>query len=158
MLGRPPKKPGGKEADEVDTTTTMSCVTVSTYENRNKTITNNLEHWKVPSIVRIKNTRTETSTDREENEKKAHISVIKEDLGPCGVFDFMGDEIGTPYQQTHFMTGKEIRNKEDRKVHDIYMDAYQGYVPRKRKFVKPARKRKAPINKPKQFKFSANTN
>ena len=42
--------------------------------------------------------------------------------------------------------------------HDVYMDAYQDYVPRKRKIVKPARKWKAPTNKPKEFKFSANTN
>ena len=56
------------------------------------------------------------------------------------------------------MTGKEIRNTEDRKVHDVYMDAYQDYVPRKWKIVKPARKWEAPTNKPKEFRFSANTN
>ena len=73
MLSQPPKKPGGKEADEVDTTTTVSWVTASTRENINNTITNNLEHWKVPTIVRMKNVRTETSTDREENKKKGHM-------------------------------------------------------------------------------------
>ena len=36
VLSRPPKKPGGKEADEVDTTTTVSCVTASTCENKYK--------------------------------------------------------------------------------------------------------------------------
>ena len=55
----------GKEAYEMDTTTTMSWVTASTCENRNKTMTNNLEHWEVPN----------------------HIGVIKEDPGPCDVFD-----------------------------------------------------------------------
>ena len=86
VLSRPPKKPGEKEADEGDTTTTVSWVTASTYENINKTITNNLEHWKVPNIVLMENTRTETSTDREGNEKKAHIGVMKEYLEPCDVF------------------------------------------------------------------------
>ena len=56
------------------------------------------------------------------------------------------------------MTGKKIRNTEDRKVHGIYMDAYQDYVPRKQNIVKAARKWKAPTNEPKEFKFSANTN
>ena len=60
MLSRPPKKPKGKEADEVDTATTVSCVTVSTCENRNKTVTNSLEHWKVPNMhCANENTRTE---------------------------------------------------------------------------------------------------
>ena len=158
VLSRPPKKPGGKEADEVDTTTTVSCVTASTRENINNTMTNNLEHWKVPTIVRMENVRTETSTDRGENEKKGHMGVTKEDLEPCDVFDFEGDEIGTPYQQTYFTTGKEIRNIEGRKAHDTYMDGYQDYAPRKRKIAKAARKWKAPTNKPKDFKFSANTN
>ena len=44
MLSRPPKKARGQEADEVDTTTTVSCVTASTCENRNKTISNRPEH------------------------------------------------------------------------------------------------------------------
>ena len=76
MLIRPPKKPGGKEADKVDLATTVSWVTASTCENRNKTITNNLEQWKVPNIVQMENTRTETSTDCVENGKKVHIGTI----------------------------------------------------------------------------------
>ena len=56
------------------------------------------------------------------------------------------------------MPGKEIRNIEDRNVHDFYMDACQDYGSRKRKIVKTARKWNAPTNKPKEFKFSANTN
>ena len=72
MLSRPPKKPGGKEADKVDTTTTVSCVTASTCENINNTNTNNLEHWKVPTIVQMKNVRTEIGTNCEENEKKVY--------------------------------------------------------------------------------------
>ena len=71
----------------MDTTTTMSWVTDWTCENRNKMMANIFEHWEVPN----------------------HIGMIKEDPGPCDVFDFMGD-IGTPYQQTRFMPGKEIRN------------------------------------------------
>ena len=52
----------------------------------------------------------------------------------------MGDEIGTPPQQICFTTGKENRNIEGRKGHDIYMDGYQNYVPRKREIVKAAKK------------------
>ena len=44
VLSRPPKKPGGKEADEVDTTTIISWMTASTSENRNQAITNRLEN------------------------------------------------------------------------------------------------------------------
>ena len=157
VLSRPPKKPGGKEADEVDTTTTVSGVTASTCENVNSTITNNLEHWKVPTIVQMENVRTKTSTDREEKGEKGYMGVIKEDLEPCVCFDFMGDEISTPDQQTYFTTGNETRNIEGRKAHGTYMDGYQDYVPRKRKIAKAARKWKAPTNKPKEFKFSANT-
>ena len=51
VLSRPPNKPGGKKIDEVDATTTVLWVTASTCENINNTITNNLEHWKVPTIV-----------------------------------------------------------------------------------------------------------
>ena len=87
--------------------------------------------WKIP--------RTETRTDRVENKKTTHIGVIKEDIELCDVFDFMGGEIGTPYQQTRFMMGKKSRDIEDRKVHDVYMDAYQDYVPMKRKIVKAAK-------------------
>ena len=135
VLSRPPKKTGGKEADEFDTITTVSCGTTLTFENINSTITNNLEHWKGPTIVRMENVRTETSTDREENEKKGYMGVIEEDLVPSDVFDFMGDKIGTPHQQTYFITGKEIRNIKGRKAHDTYMDGYQDDVPRKRKIV-----------------------
>ena len=78
-------------------------------------MTNNLEHWGVPN----------------------HIGVIKEDPGPCNVFDFMGD-IGTPYQQTRLMPGKEIRNIEDWNAQDLYMDAYQDYGSMKRKIVHKA--------------------
>ena len=38
------------------------------------------------------------------------------------------------------------------------MDGYQDYAPRKRKVAKAVMKWKAPTNKPKEFKFSANTN
>ena len=119
----------------MDTTTTMSWVTDWTCENRNKTVANNREHWEVSN----------------------HIRVIREDPVPCDVFDFMGDS-GTPCQQTRFMRGKEIRNIEDRNVNDFYMDAYQDYDSRKSKIVKPTRKWNASTNKPKEFKFLANTN
>ena len=67
---RPPKKPGGREADEVDTTTTVSCITTSICENINSTSTNNLEHWKGPTIVQMENGGTGTSIGREKNEKR----------------------------------------------------------------------------------------
>ena len=113
MLSRPPKKPGGVEADEVDTTTTMSGVTALTCENRNGTITNRLEHWKVPNIVRMEKTRTETITIRLKDEKAAHIGAMKKGLEPCDVFMFMGDDVGPLYQQTRFMMEKEIRDIGD---------------------------------------------
>ena len=89
ILSRPPKKTGGKEAVEFDTITTMSCGTTLTFENSNSTITNDLEYWKEPTIVRMENVGTGTSIDREKNEKKGDMGVIKEDL-PCGVFDLWG--------------------------------------------------------------------
>ena len=51
VLSRSLKKPGGKEADKIDTATAVSWLTASTCENRDKTLTNKLEHWKVPNIV-----------------------------------------------------------------------------------------------------------
>ena len=85
----------------------------------------------------MENVRTETSTDREVNEGKGYMGVIQEDPEPVNIFDFMGDQIGTPHQQTYFTTGKEIRNTEGRKAHDTYMDGYQDYVPRRRKMQRP---------------------
>ena len=49
MPSRPPKKPGGKEADEVDTTTKMSHASTITFENTTQTITNLSKHEKVPN-------------------------------------------------------------------------------------------------------------
>ena len=103
----------------------MLWVTASTCKNRNKTITNRLEHWKVPNIVRMENTRTETITNRLESEKTEHIGAIKEGFKPCDDFEFMGDdEVGIPYQQTGSMTGKDIRDIRDSRVHDIYVNGY----------------------------------
>ena len=98
-------------------------------------MTNTLGHWEVPN----------------------HIGVIKEDLGLCDDFDFMGDVNGSR-KQTRPTPGEEIRHVEDRNVQELYMDAYQDYGSMKRKIVKPARKWIASTNKPKEFKFSANTN
>ena len=78
----------------------------------------------------------------------------------------MGGEFGLPYQQILFMMGKELRGIGDRRVLDTYMKLIwhprtltdQKYVPRKQKVVKPAIKWKVPANKPKGFKFSADTN
>ena len=49
------------------------------------------------------------------------VRYVKEDLELCVVFDFTGDEIGTPYQQTRFMTGMGTRNIENPKVHNVYL-------------------------------------
>jgi len=51
VLNRPPKKPGGKEADEVGSTTTTSRASATTFGNTTQTITNRLENEKVTSIV-----------------------------------------------------------------------------------------------------------
>ena len=102
---------------------------------------------------------SKTITNWLKNKKTAHIAVIKRKiLSHVTFFYFVEDEIGTQYQQTRFMTGKEIRNIEDRSVHDVYLDTYQDYVPRKQKIVNAAMKWKAPTNTPKEFKFSVNTN
>ena len=55
----------------------------------------------MPNIVRMKNSGTKTVTNRLKNEKTVHNGVIKEDLEPCGVFMFMGDDVGIPYVPTH---------------------------------------------------------
>ena len=44
----------------------ISCVTASTSEYRNQTITNKLENWKVPNIVRMEKARTEEITTLKE--------------------------------------------------------------------------------------------
>ena len=65
------------------------------------------------------------------------MGVIKEDLEPRVHFDFMGDEISSPDQQTYFTTRNETRNIEGRKAHGTCMDGYQDYVPRRRKLQRP---------------------
>ena len=46
---RPPKKPGGEEADEVDTTTTMPQASIIIFKNTTQTVTNLLKNEKVPN-------------------------------------------------------------------------------------------------------------
>ena len=46
---RPPKKPGGKEADEVGTTTKMSQASIIAFENTTQIITNLSKNEKVPN-------------------------------------------------------------------------------------------------------------
>ena len=96
-----------------------------------------MKHWKVPNSAHIEKARTETVTNHLKNEKMTHIGTIQEDLEPCD--DFMGNDFGLPYQQMSFMTGKEPRDIEDRRVLDAYRND-QDYVPRKQKIVKPAMK------------------
>ena len=48
-LSRPPKKTGGKETDEVDTTTNTSRASVLIFENTTQTITNLSKNEKVPN-------------------------------------------------------------------------------------------------------------
>ena len=50
VLSWPPKKPGGKEADEVGSTTTISRASATTFGNTTQTITNCLKNEKVTSI------------------------------------------------------------------------------------------------------------
>lgn len=107
VLSRPPKKPGGREADEGDTTTTVSCGTTSTWENINSTITNNLEHWKGPTIVRMENVRTESSTDREKENTPETLRDIEEELA---------QDLGLTRPQLLFKTGHQLKELSDRKV------------------------------------------
>ena len=98
-------------------------------------MTNTLGHWVVPN----------------------HIGVIKEDLRPCEVFDFMGD-VGVSRKQTRPKPRVEIGHVEGHNLQGLYMDAYQDYGSIKWKIVKPAGKWRASMNKFKEFKSSANTN
>ena len=50
MPRRPPKKPGGKEADEVDTATNISREPTITSENTTRVITNLSKNEKMPNI------------------------------------------------------------------------------------------------------------
>ena len=86
-----------------------------------------------------------------------HIGVIKEDLRPCEVFDFMGD-VGVSRKQTRPKPRIETKHVEDQNVQGLYMDAYQDYGSMKRKIVKLAGKWSAFMIKSKEFKPSANTN
>ena len=47
---RPPKNPGGKEVDEVDTATNMSRASTITFDNTTQTITKLSKNEKVPNI------------------------------------------------------------------------------------------------------------
>ena len=47
---RPPKKPGGKGTDEVDTTTKMLQESTITFENTTQSITNLSKNEKAPNI------------------------------------------------------------------------------------------------------------
>ena len=151
VLSRPPKKPGGEEVDDINTATTITCNTASVDENSGKTITDMLEKWEVPNIVRM---------EKETNQDKTEL------LPPMTFEETVEDTFGLPHHQILFMTGKELRDIGDRRVLDAYMksEGYlrtltdQNYVPRKRNIVKPAMKWKAPADKPKEFKFSAYTN
>ena len=105
-------------------------MTTSTYENGNRKTTNSLVQWGVPD----------------------QIGVIKEDLGPCGVFDFMGEDDGS-CKQTRPEPGATIRHIEDQKGQGPYMDACQDYSSMRRKIVKPARKWSAAMNKPKKVRL-----
>ena len=109
----------------------------------------------MPNIVQLEKARTETITNCLKNEKMTHISTIKEDLEPWD--DCMGDGFGLLFQQISFMAGKEIRDIGDRRELGAYTND-QDYVPRKQKIIKPAMKWKEPVHKPKEFKFSADTN
>ena len=80
------------------------------------------------------------------------VRYLKEDFEPCDIFMFMGDEVDISYQQTQFMTGKDIRDMRDSRVHDVYMNGYD--VPWKQKIVKPVMKWKAPTKVCKEEKQS----
>ena len=120
---------------ETDTTTTMAGLTTSTGGNRNGRILKPGEEWRVPS----------------------QIVVIRDDLGPQEGFNFMGEDV-ISCEQTRPKLGTAIRHVEGQYALGHYMDAYQDYSSMKRKIVKPSKKWCAPTNKPKELKFSSNTN
>ena len=121
--------------NETDTTTTMTGLTTSTGGNRDGRILKSWEERRVPN----------------------QIGVIRDYLGPQEGFDFMGED-GSSRVQTRPKLGTAIRQTEDQYALGHYMDAYQDYSSMKRKIVKPSKKWCAPNNKPKELKFSSNTN
>ena len=156
MSIRPPKKPGGEEAYDINTATAMTCVTASTSENSSQTITDMLDKEKVPNIVRME----------------------KEDNHPMTFEKMAENTIGRLYHEILFMTGKKIRDRGDLLMLDAYMrlrsitKTNQNYVCRKKNIVKPAMKLKVPSSStmdedeprasttsgPKEFKFLVDTN
>ena len=147
VLSRPPKKPGGEEAYDIDTAPSMTCATASTFENSSQKITDILENWKVPNIVRTK---------KEDNHSKTEVPMTFKEMAE--------DAIGLPHHEILFMTGKEIRDRGDRLVLDKYMRSKtttdQNYVPRKRNIVKPAMKWRVPdqiTSKSNTFSFNTKT-
>ena len=91
VLNQPPKKPGDKEAYDINTATTVTCVTASTSEKSSQTITVILEKGKVPNIVQTE----------------------KEDNYPMTFEQMAEDTISRPYHQILFMTAKELRDRGD---------------------------------------------
>ena len=87
VLSRPPKKPGGKEVNDIFTVPTATIATVSTLKQNSQTTINTLERKKVPDIVQI----------------KKHHDIIDE-------FAWI---IGVTTNQLQFMTGGQIRERSE---------------------------------------------
>ena len=60
-MGRPPKKLGGEEVNEINSAAPITCDTSSEHESRDKTTTDMLEKVKVPNIVQMEK---ETNQDK----------------------------------------------------------------------------------------------
>ena len=62
-------------------------------------------------------------------EWKKETNQDKTDFIPPDTFDdFLGDGFGLPYHEICFVTGKELRDIGDHRVHDAYMKS-RGYLP-----------------------------
>ena len=107
----------------------------------------------------MEKTRTETITNRLKNEKMTHNGTIKEDLELWD--DFMGGGFGLPCLSTNAFRdggGAQIYIWGTIEYLTPMYISDQDYVRRKQKIAEPAMKWNIPANKPKEFKYSADTN
>ena len=135
--------------------TIITCVTASSFKNGSQSITDMLENGKVPNIVQMKKGDNHGKTE-----------------GPITFKEMAEGAIGLPYHEILLVAGKEIRDRGEYLLFDMYMRSKsttdQNYLPRKLKIVKPAMKWSVPAisttdkdkpqgrttGQPKEFQFS----
>ena len=110
-------------------------------------------------------TTTADSTCNIAEEATLNKSTIQDEQ-PTPFTSLVEDTVGLPYHQVNVMTGKEIRDRSERRVLDSYMRAMtttdQNYQPRPRRLVKASKvwevsKQQEERSKVFTFKFEATT-